>query len=178
MGQYYKAVFLSNNSKVIGWTESNGGLKMMEHAFHDEPVVEFIQEQIYNKPSKIVWAGDYEDEIITVHTHDNKEYKTNHYGLVSNNGNSLSNLITKIGANYKYIINWDKKEYVDKTKCPPNNSNGWQANPLSLLTCTDPDAFNQGQNEYTGSWMKNSISISDKFPKSFKEIFPNFVETR
>jgi hypothetical protein len=59
MGQYYKAIFLSNDGKINGWTESFGGVKMMEHAFQDEPVVRFIQDKIYNKPTAIVWAGDY-----------------------------------------------------------------------------------------------------------------------
>jgi GDP-D-mannose dehydratase len=59
MGQYYKAVFLSNDGKIIGWAKSFGGVKMMEHAFQDEPVVRFIQDKIYNKPTSIVWAGDY-----------------------------------------------------------------------------------------------------------------------
>lgn len=65
MGQYYKAIFLSNNCEIIGWSESQGGLKMTEHCYTDDPFVIFIQKELYNTPRRVVWAGDYaepEDE--------------------------------------------------------------------------------------------------------------------
>jgi hypothetical protein len=59
MGQYYKAVFLSNDGEIIGWSESNGGVKMIEHCYIDNPFVLFIQKKIYQTPTRVVWAGDY-----------------------------------------------------------------------------------------------------------------------
>jgi hypothetical protein len=59
MGQYYKAVFLSNDRKIIGWSENQGGSKMMEQAYQTEPYILFIQQKLYKTPMRIVWAGDY-----------------------------------------------------------------------------------------------------------------------
>lgn len=62
MGQYYRIVFLSDDGKIIKWTEPEYGVKMMEHAYVDGEFMRFIESTIFQKPVRIVWAGDYADK--------------------------------------------------------------------------------------------------------------------
>lgn len=81
----------------------------------------------------------------------------------------------------KYLVNYDKKEFVNKTKCP-KDADGWQIHPLPLLTCEGNgngggDYRGEGGSEYIGRWARNKIGVVTKrneFPKDFKEITPNF----
>jgi hypothetical protein len=61
MGQYYKAIFLSNDGNISRWTDSQGGSKLMEHSYTNDPFVLFIQRKLYRHPRRLVWAGDYAD---------------------------------------------------------------------------------------------------------------------
>ena len=65
MGQYYKAVFLTENNKplasVVSYDFGNGA-KLMEHSWLKNPFVRFVERQLMVTPQKVVWAGDYADE--------------------------------------------------------------------------------------------------------------------
>ena len=181
MGQYFKAVNIDNLDYVDPHTYQNGA-KIMEHSYVDNnyvSAVEFLLIETENKCGKwarkrIIWAGDYADETVELIDHENKKHKMNYWQITEQCGVPLQNLIEKIGKNYKYIINWDKKEYVDKTKGPKINSMGWRLHPLPLLTCDNTEGMYLGDNPHLGAWYKNSISVSDKFPKTFKQLLPNF----
>lgn len=88
----------------------------------------------------------------------------------------------------KYLINYDKQEYVDKSKVPANK-NGWKIHPLPLLTCEGNgqgggdfyvvEGKNQGNVDLIGSWARNKIGVGFKksdIPKGFKEIIFDLVE--
>lgn len=93
MGQYYKVVFLSDDGKIIKWTQSRCGVKMMEHAYVETEFMRFIESFIFQNPVRIVWAGDYaEKEPI------NEDYETTvnalkqiiyHENMMQYNGNMV-----------------------------------------------------------------------------------------
>lgn len=181
MGQYFRAVN-ADNWECVEPHDYQNGAKIMEHSFVDNnyvSAVEFLLIETENKlgrwaRKRIVWAGDYADEYMDITDNKGNKEKTNYFQLSESVNLPLQNLIEKIGKNYKYIINWDKKEYVDKTKGPKINSMGWRFHPLPLLTCDNTEGMYLGDNPHLGSWFKNSISVSDKFPKTFKQLLPNF----
>ena len=119
---------------------------------------------------RIVWAGDYADP---------EEFRVdNLYSIME--GTGLQMLIEAIPEDYKYLINLDKKEYVDKSKCPIHNDK-WQTriHPLPLLTA---DGNGRGGGDYrrdndlVGSWARNRIALVKDIPEGFTELIPNFTE--
>jgi hypothetical protein len=86
-------------------------------------------------------------------------------------------------AKTKYIVNHDKKQFVDKTKVP-QDADGWRIHPLPLLTVEGNlrgggDYFSENGKEFVGSWARDIISIESKkadIPKDYVEIIPNFME--
>jgi hypothetical protein len=61
MGQYYRTVFLSDNGEIIGWSECNWGVKMMEHSYIGNTFIIAIEEYLHRNPCRVVWAGDYSE---------------------------------------------------------------------------------------------------------------------
>lgn len=221
MGQYFKAVFLSENNKPVNFVYSHdfgSGLKLMEHFWMRNDFVRFVEKQLIDNPKKIVWAGDYADnenpETITEQEinflADEKSDYWNSEKLRKEGVNiySLCETVSKLTHNedvkdkythefsertiaplkLKYLINYDKQEYVDKSKVPADKD-GWKIHPLPLLTCEGNDRgggdfrvdenANQGNVELIGSWARNKIGVAFKktdIPKGFKEVKFDLVE--
>ena len=82
----------------------------------------------------------------------------------------------------KYLINYDKKEFVNKTKVP-KDSEGWQIHPLPLLTCEGNGRgggdFRGDEVKLIGRWSRDKIGVVTKkneVPKDFKEIIFDLTE--
>lgn len=82
----------------------------------------------------------------------------------------------------KYLINYDKKEFVNKTKVP-KDSEGWQIHPLPLLTCEGNGRgggdFRGDEVKLIGRWSRDKIGVGTKkseVPKDFKEIIFDLTE--
>jgi hypothetical protein len=194
------------------------GLKLMEHSWMKNDFVRFVEKQLIDNPKKIVWAGDYADnenpETITEQEinflADEKSDYWNSEKLRKEGVNiySLCETVSKLTHNenvedkyshkfsertiaplkLKYLINYDKQEYVDKSKVPADKD-GWKIHPLPLLTCEGNDRgggdfrvdenANQGNVELIGSWARNKIGVAFKktdIPKGFKEVKFDLVE--
>lgn len=216
MGQYYKAIFLNEDNKPISFVSSydfDNGAKLMEHSWIGNKFVEFVEYQLFLEPKKLVWAGDYADhEPIKTITKDEFNFFINndsvYYNKKALKKNSLSlydlsDMYFKLMKNkddridsksFKYLINYDTKEYVDKSKVPYSNAdwmNGrsMQIHPLSLLTCEGNGRGNgdycidkdkkQGNVDLIGSWARNKIGIvpnKKEIPKGFKELIFDLIE--
>ena len=194
------------------------GLKLMEHSWMKNPFVRFVEKQLIDNPQKLVWAGDYADnespETITENeikliADETSEYwnsaKLKKEGV---NLYSLCETIAKLTHNedvkdeyshnfsektiaplkLKYLINYDKQEYVDKSKVPADKE-GWRIHPLPILTCEGNnrgggdfyinEEKEQGNVDLIGSWARNKIGVGFKksdIPKGFKEINFDLVE--
>ena len=81
----------------------------------------------------------------------------------------------------KYLINYDKKEFVNKTKVP-KDSDGWQMHPLQILTCEGNGRGGgdfRGESKLIGSWSRDRIGVVTKksdIPKDFKEVIFDLKE--
>jgi len=212
MGQYYKAVFLTENNKPLASVSSydfGNGAKLMEHSWAKNPFVRFVERQLMVAPQKVVWAGDYADEEnpntltsaeIKLLADEKSEYWNSK--VLKEKGVNLYSLSDTIGKlthdennknkyehdykgvaplTAKYLVNHDKKEFVDKTKTP-KDSDGWAIHPLPLLTCEGNGRGGgdfRGESDLIGAWARNRISIATKksdIPKGFKEITFDLVE--
>ena len=161
MGQYYKAIFLSDNKQMkeiirmwIEPTSYEDGNRLMEHSYiytnTIKTVERFLSVDGTFYKSRIVWAGDYADPEI--------EDTNNLYELAVKNS-TFYNQQLPTNTIYRYILNHTKKLYVDKTKL--NNS----IHPLPLLVSEGNgrgggDYFGDNDN-ICGSWARDIISVEN-----------------
>jgi hypothetical protein len=212
MGQYYKAVFLTENNKPLASVSSydfGNGAKLMEHSWTKNPFVRFVERQLMVAPQKIVWSGDYADEEdpstltkaeIKALADETSEYWNSK--VLKEKGVNLYSLSETVGKlthdesvkskydhefkevaplNVKYLINHDKKQFVDKSKTP-KDADGWQIHPLPLLTCEGNGRGGgdfRGESDLIGMWARNRISVATKksdIPKGFEELIFDIKE--
>ena len=179
------------------------GAKLMEHSWAKNPFVRFVERQLMIAPQKVVWAGDYADhedpstltpmEIKSLVDEDSDYWNAEKLKAEGVNLYSLADTIGRITysesvkSKYehdyrevapltaKYLINHDKKQFVDKTKTP-KDAEGWQVHPLPLLTCEGNGRGGgdfRGESDLIGLWARNRISVATKkseIPKEFKEL--------
>jgi hypothetical protein len=192
------------------------GAKLMEHSWEKNPMVRFVERQLMVAPQKLVWAGDYADEEdpttlsnaeIKLLADEESEYWNSK--VLKEKGVNLYSLSDTIGKlihdervenkyehdykgvaplTAKYLVNHDKKQFINKTKTP-KDSDGWKIHPLPLLTCEGNgrgggDFFvstekKQGNVELIGVWARDKISVVSKkaeIPKGFTELVFDLTE--
>lgn len=211
MGQYFKPVILKEDKKTpIGFAYSHdfgSGLKLMEHSWAKNDFVGFI-ESLFKKgmafyKSPIVWAGDYADEEpfenLSKEVVDSlvaEGYKLDElkkrgatlYSIASHSAPKLRPNTHRIedfkilkANETRYLVNHDKKEFVDKTKTP-RDDDGWRIHPLPLLTCEGNGRGGgdyRGESELVGRWARDVISVESTksaIPKDYTELNFDLVE--
>lgn len=212
MGQYYKAVFLTEKNKPLASVSSydfGSGAKLMEHSWAKNPFVRFVERQLMVAPQKVVWAGDYADHEdpttiteseIKLLADEESEYwnaeklkaeGVNLYSLADTIGRitHTESVKSKYEHDYrevapltaKYLVNHDKKQFVNKTKVP-KDGDGWKIHPLPLLTCEGNGRGGgdfRGDSPLVGLWARDRISVVStkaEIPKDFTELVFDLVE--
>jgi len=194
MGQYYNPCILTENKKQVkAWVYSHdikyklkrsdgsvieigNGLKLMEHSYLKNDFVMAFESLIVDNPENVVWCGDYANNV--------KGCKTNLYDRCKDDSKVTPSDKPNISKT-RYVINHDKKEFVDKYKVV-ESEHGYKLHPLPLLTCNSngrgggdfrvDNEMNQGNVKLIGKWAYNLISVSSKKPKGYKEIIFDLVE--
>lgn len=186
MGQYYKPVKLNDEGRVDGWLYSHdydNGLKLMEHSYIGNNFVGAVESLLipsgawHNSP--IVWAGDYADALQEngVELKDADGYDITLYSLCNDN-NKLNPQPLENAEQFRYLVNFDKKQYVDKQACEEFEE-GWAIHPLPLLTADGNGRGGgdfRGDNDYVGFWSGDCIGLVEQLPEGFEEINPSFIE--
>ena len=211
MGQYYTPVLLKENKRTpIGFAYSHdfgSGLKLMEHSWMKNDFVGFIESLLtrgmaFHK-TPLVWAGDYADhepfESIPKEVIDMLVAEGYTLTDLQRDGANIQSIAEcsapKLRPNShriedfkilpknktRYLVNHDKKQFVDKTKVP-KDSEGWQIHPLPLLTC---EGNGRGGGDFhkdsdlVGSWARDVISVEatkSAIPKDYTEVIFNLTE--
>jgi hypothetical protein len=183
MGQYYKPVNCDNLEWLLShsykefYTRSDNtrikigtGLKLMEHSYLGNKFCLAVESLLIPTGlwyrNRIVWAGDYAEEDWYDRATDDKEIHP-------------KSLSIKTAAQYQYIINHTKKEFVDKKKVL--TVNGWAIHPLPLLTSMGNgqgggDFYGEDPGCLVGSWAKDSISIEKEISSNYTEIIFDLTE--
>jgi hypothetical protein len=211
MGQYFTPVILKEDKKTpIGFAYSHdfgSGLKLMEHSWAKNDFVGFIESLLkrgmaFHK-TPIVWAGDYADEepfesipkevidMLVAQGYILEELQKNGANIQSiaecsapklrPNTHKIEDFKILKANETRYLVNHDKKEFVDKTKTPKDND-GWQIHPLPLLTCEGNGRgggdFHKG-GDVVGRWARDIISVErtkSAIPKDYTELKFDLVE--
>lgn len=195
MGQYYKACILkdkeqeTNSDSILSWLSPNdydNFTKLMEHSWIGNYFVGTVESLIFDNPQRVVWAGDYAEEEVGT--------EENLYDLCIDEGDGMNKIEPKLSKkNFRYVINHTKKLFVDKKLVPITRvykyknrkgiekDNIFRIHPLPLLICEgngqgSGDFFGSDSQELVGTWARDLISVSNKKPKNYLEIFFNLVE--
>jgi len=165
------------------WCTTYVGLKLLEHSYMKNHMCQRVEALLmpggdwYKQP--IVWAGDYADtETDTRYNWLDKDGDIREAGVnLYSFGTDELKIIPKakkIPAAFKYILNHDTKQFVDKTKVP--KTDGWQLHPLPLLTCEGNgrggggDYCNEDEFPIIGTWARHRISIETSVPDGYTEL--------
>ena len=211
MGQYYKPVLLKEDKRTpIGFAYSHefgSGLKLMEHSWMKNDFVGFIESLLTKGMSfhktPLVWAGDYADhepfesipkeviDMLVAEGYTLTDLQRDGANIQSiaecsapklrPNSHKIEDFKILPKNKTRYLVNHDKKQFVDKTKVP-KDSEGWQIHPLPLLTC---EGNGRGGGDFrkdsdlVGSWARDVISVEatkSAIPKDYTEVIFNLTE--
>jgi len=206
MGQYYKPINLRTKEWVFSHDYGNG-LKLMEHSWIGNNFVGIVEVLLSGawRNDPIVWAGDYADDEKVRLT--DEEYKllleegytlksqkdtVNLYALAFDNlkivpfkpvdyeqTDAMEKEMDVLLSGLIYIVNHDKKLFVDKTKVPKGE---WgRIHPLPLLTC---EGNGRGGGDYRenedspliGAWARDHLSVDKIPPKGYEELIFDLTE--
>ena len=196
MGQYYKGVILNEEKteviNALNCYAHGNGAKLMEHSYIGSHYVRAYEHLLATtfKGKPFVWCGDYADNdwYSKGWTFDDNKAKDNFYNKYGYNfeGRLMDNeFYPTLPYNklryYKYLLNYDTKEYV---KLPKYRKDKWVIHPLPLL-CADGNG--RGGGDYYGTnenmvgiWAYNHIGIGNDIPTEgfWKELKITFEEER
>ena len=190
MGQYYNAI-VENKDNKRGFEQYNifrsigedyGGQKLMEHSWLRNGFVNSVAKLLYHSPRRVMWMGDYTEDS------DFSRIIKNHIGVAVPSveyGENLDKLedAHDFSLDGKYLVNHDKKQYIDMDKyIEMNDADGWVVHPLPLLTCTSNQRgggdYYGSDSDSVGTWEWDTISIEDdkQTLDGFKEVDFRFSE--
>lgn len=90
------------------------------------------------------------------------------------------NPATKDMSEFRYIVNHEKKQFVDKTKVPNiKDEKDFKIHPLPLLTCESNGRGGgdfRGDDKRIGTWARDLISVEQEKPAGFEELIFDLVE--
>lgn len=173
MGQYYSPVLVQGKTikcfgNTTGTVLENGkveydwnGLKLTEHSWIGNSLVNGVAQRIYNRRGRLAWVGDYTGQVDkfkdNVFGSDNVQcpIPTDYlYGCSDEEGNDLKEYNgyriqrpkiiydeKKFNLTHKFYINFTRKEYIDLDEYIARSTMqddwaGWCQNPVSLMTAT------------------------------------------
>ena len=130
VGQYFRAVCLENKQYMM---YTGGGVKLTEHSLIGNSFMTKV-EQALTKGGEwyrthLVWAGDYMDEdlflpedAIEANKTIEEDKRINLYKYAIDNFKNVSELtLLPVGIFVgNYIVNYTKKQFVNKKLCPPS----------------------------------------------------------
>lgn len=205
MGQYYRQLVGNKDGEILAvynccsllpdGTKDFNGLKLMEHSWMGNWFVNGICKQMYNNPLRIVWVGDYANEV------GDFDFDIPSNPIIPNYYNAwgdkvLPSLIEVDGEFSiigKFLLNHDTREYIEITdngylyySRPTDKSPlSWVIHPLPLLTAVGNDRgggdFHEGNYGYenVGIWAWHLLEIADGVPMEYEELSTlGFVEER
>ena len=190
MGPYYRAILGdSYGFNCMVFDRSVDGkytlAKLMEHSWWKNSFVNAFSAQIYKCKSRVCWVGDYADEPDDFKFANNSAFYVPNYNEVwGDNVNLLTSHHTNFTLDGKFLLNHDRKEYLDldEYKKLSKDREGWTIHSLPLLTAVGNDRgggdFHEGNvgYEFVGIWAWQLISIADIVPKNFKPVTIIFKE--
>lgn len=189
MGQYYEVYNQTKNEKIEHNFEAVGGMKLTEHSYVNNNLAVFLRKKLATdwNGDKIYHIGDY------AAPDDGTRTASKIWDTADNILNNAKSVKCPVTGNdevleYPYVINHDKKEYIDIRDADvcdywiDKEGKAWlfYFDPLLLLTAC---GNGQGGGDYwgsdeelVGSWAGDNLSASATKPEGYDLITPHFNE--
>ena len=174
MGQYFKGIILDdkNNIKVAMKPRYfNEDAKLTEFSYFDNDFLGYFMSNIYQKPKRVVFAGDYANK---------EENGKTLYKMAETIEDKFTkrtfsfNFPDVFSSDLGYLVNHDKKLFINLYPYQCYNS----FHPLPILTSEgngEGTGDYYGENEeLAGTWARDLISLEESKPTDFEEIIPIF----
>ena len=209
MGQYYRPVILREKNKRF-YSEAyyahmyNDGLKLTEHSYCGNYFVETVMAQLFNKPGRLAWLGDYHEkedfaklnpDMQFLESKFYRHYKKFHCDVnftedgedkFSNYNYSFPEVVKERKG--RFVLNHDKKCYIDlveyeKNNLPCTEDDEWHFHPIPLLTAVGNGRgggdFSGIGEEDIGCWAGDLLEVQCARPNGYRDVTAdiNFQET-
>ena len=208
MGQYYYPTILREKNKRFYSEEYfshdyKNGLKLTEHSYVGNNFVETVMAQLFNRPGRLAWLGDYHEKEDFAKLNpglpdilEKRFYE--HYKCFVTPGceedckgkhlryyNKPTEVRERKG---RFILNHDKQCYIDMVEYEKNNltcneDEDWHFHPIPLLTAVGNgrgggDFAGIGE-EDVGCWAGDLLEVRDVRPNSYQDVTAdiNFQES-
>ncbi|WP_228003100.1 hypothetical protein [Nocardia australiensis] len=159
MVQFCRAVLLDAGHTLIGYLDAC--VKLRHRAWIGDDFVQGV-ERLLSVPTRVVWTGRQEPL----------------YGTAETVGSLVAPQRGFVG---QYLINHDKRVYVDKATVLENGDR-YRIHPLPVLTAEGPvygvrldDGRLSGNTALAGSWARDRISVSPDVPTGFEQLIFDLV---
>lgn len=175
MGQYFKGIILDNENNIKVAMKPhcfNESAKLIEFSYFENNFLGYFMSNIYQKPKRVVFAGDYANE------EENGEtlYKmaTAIEDKFTKNTFTIMSFPCVFSSDLGYLVNHDKKLFIDLNVYQCYNS----YHPLPILTSEGNgeglgDYYGENE-ELAGTWARDLISLEEDKPTDFEEFLPIF----
>ena len=196
MGQYYKAVIQREdgsfaNYNTVNIVDKDGNnigcysLKLREHSWIDNDLTSSVEEQIYEKPQRVAWVGDYFKK------NDVELWNDEHADKLPIELPDIQkwpvDTITYTGFSVrdKFLVNHTKKQYIDiEAYLDEVDRDGWALDPLPILTALGNGRgggdYHKNLPDYdkVGMWAWDVISVEDNAPNdgNYDELKVKFLD--
>ena len=206
MGQYYHPTMIDDEGNIT-WINTHAydnGLKLMEHSYIGNSVMNAVFSQIKDHPLRIAWMGDYSDgELGDPYEHKLMRTAFLHIYSTVYGEEQEKHLIQPEPMAFDldtagwYLVNHTQRQYISLDAYMSRNK--WEAvwkdwrtgdtqeyemciNPLSLLTACGNDRgggdYHAGFPDYNkvGLWAFDKIELTQKKPVQYQEVMYSFTE--
>lgn len=195
MGQYYYPTILRKNNKRFYSEEFyshdyDSGLKLTEHSYCGNHFVETVMAQLLNNPGRLAWIGDYYEEgdfaelnpglPKSIEKRFYKHYESEHDCCAGNHVSHHSKPEEVKERQGRFILNHDKKCYIDMEKYEKDNltcgaeDDDCLFHPIPLLTAVGNGRgggdFSGVGEEDVGSWAGDLLEVRNAKPKGYRNV--------
>lgn len=186
MGQYYYPTIIRRKGKrnyseqFYSHSYDHNGLKLMEHSYVGNYFTETVLGQLYNKPGRLAWMGDYHEkgdiENVELDKLFRRHYKT--FKDESEKGKHYNHPEMLTQRKGRFILNHDKKVFIDMGKYEEEATKdewGCMVHPLPILTAVGNgrgggDFWNEEQYDSVGIWAGDLIETQDAKPNGYTDV--------
>jgi hypothetical protein len=193
MGQYYYAVIgrvnTDNTFAIDRWVHPHrfgNGLKLMEHSYVGNEVVNRVEKELMGQRAAVVWAGDYadlekgSDENLYIECGKNEDKQL----LPPKQVKSIwkDDCGERRSPDARFIVNHTARQWCE-IPSSRNGKTGLVVHPLPLLTAEGNGRGGgdyHGPEKYVGLWARHYLEVVPELTfeveSMYEEIVPDFNE--
>lgn len=188
MGQYFlgvvsrdasKDAFMEGEIATFSPYDGDAGGKLVEHAYNGMRTISAVEQDLFERPARVVWAGDYADDEPGVAVSEDSPYQ-NLYHLLRGENTLRQVIPVDVAEQPTFLVNAERRVAVVNADSPHSvrrrNSPRRQFSWLALLTAEGNGRgggdYEQSPNGFVGSWARELVYTTNTLPLGVTVINP------